>query len=73
MLAGMEAARLAVDTVRDLSNDVGIPTSLREVGVTDAMLEALADDTMKAALGVALNPRRPTREEVLALFKQAMG
>jgi len=69
----MEAARLAVDTVRDLSNDVGIPTGLREVGVTDAMLEALADDTMKAALGVALNPRRPTREEVLALYRGAMG
>ena len=72
-LSLMEAARLAVDTVRDLSNDVGIPTGLREVGVTDAMLEALADDTMKAALGVALNPRRPTREEVLALYRGAMG
>lgn len=72
-LSLMEAARLAVDAVRELASDVGIPTSLREVGVTDAMLEPLADDTMKATIGVGLNARRPTREEVLTLYKQAMG
>ena len=72
-LSLIEAARLAVDVVRELSDDVGIPHSLREVGVTDAMLEPLADDTMKAALGVGLNPRRPTRDEVLALYRSAMG
>ncbi len=71
-LALMEAARLAVDAVRDLGGDVGIPPGLGEVGVTEAMLEALADDTLKSG-GVALNPRRPTREEILALYRAALG
>lgn len=72
-LSAMEAARLAVDAVRDLGDDVGIPTGLRAVGVTDAMLEPLADDTMKATIVVGLNARRPTREEVVALFREAMA
>ncbi len=68
----MEAARLAVDAVRDLGSDVGIPGGLGEVGVTEAVLEALADDTLKSG-GVVLNPRRPTRDEILALYRAAMG
>lgn len=69
----MEAARLAVDAVRELADDVGIPQGLREVGVTDAMLSDLADSALKNALGVALNPRRPTRDQVIALYSQALG
>jgi alcohol dehydrogenase class IV len=69
----MEAARLAVDAVRELADDVGIPRTLREVGVTDAVLESLADGAMKATLGVGLNPRRPTRDQVLALYREALG
>ena len=72
-LSAMEAARLAVDAVRELADDVGIPHSLREVGVTEAMIEPLADDAMKSALGVALNPRRPSREQIVALYKEALG
>jgi len=72
-LSLVETARLAVDSVRELADDVGIPHGLREVGVTEAMLEALADDAMKSALGVALNPRRPSRDDVLALYRTALG
>ncbi len=52
-----------------LADDVGIPRNLREVGVTDAMLESLADGAMKATIGVALNPRRPSRQDVVALYR----
>jgi alcohol dehydrogenase len=72
-LTPMEAARLAVDAVRELADDVGIPRTLREVGVTDAVLESLTDGAMKATLGVGLNPRRPTRDQVLALYREALG
>jgi alcohol dehydrogenase class IV len=72
-LTPMEAARLAVDAVRSLADDVGIPQGLRELGVTDAMFEDLADSALKATLGIALNPRRPTRAEVVNLYKQALG
>jgi alcohol dehydrogenase class IV len=71
-LPPIEAARLAVDAVRELADDVGIPRSLREVGVTDALVESMADGAMKAALGIALNPRRPTRQDVVALYRKAL-
>ena len=71
-LSTMEAARAAVDAVQELADDVGIPHSLREVGVTEAHLEAMADDAMKSG-GIALNSRRPTRQDVLTLYKQALG
>ena len=72
-LPAIEAARLAVGAVRELADDVGIPRSLREVGVSDAMVESLADGAMKAALAIALNPRRPTRQDVVALYKKALA
>jgi len=71
-LSIMDAARAAVDAVQELADDVGIPHTLREVGVTEAHLEALADDAMKSG-GIALNSRRPTRQDVLALYKKALG
>jgi hypothetical protein len=40
--------------------------------VTEAHLEAMTDDAMKSG-GIALNSRRPSRQEVLALYKQALG
>jgi alcohol dehydrogenase len=72
-LSAMEAARLAVDAVRELAADVGIPRNLREVGVTEGMIDPLADGAMQAVLGIALNPRRPNRQEVAALYRKALG
>ncbi len=72
-LSPMEAGHLAVDAVRDLADDVGIPRTLREVGVTDALLEPMADGAMKSTTGIALNPRRPTRQDVVALYRKALA
>ncbi len=72
-LSAMEAARLAVDAVRELAADVGIPRSLREVGVTEGMIDALADGAMRSVTGISLNPRRPDRQDVVALYRKALG
>lgn len=72
-LSPMEAGRLAVDAVQELADDIGIPRTLREVGVTDTLVESMADGAMKAALGIALNPRRPTRQDVVALYRKALA
>lgn len=72
-LSPMEAGRLAVDAVRDLADDVGIPRTLRDAGVTDTLVEAMADGAMKSTLGIALNPRRPTRQDVVALYRKALA
>lgn len=71
-LSGMQAARVAVQAVRALADDIGIPKSLAEVGVTDELLDRMADDAMKSG-GIPLNPRRPSRDDVLSVFRAALG
>jgi alcohol dehydrogenase class IV len=72
-LLPMEAGHVAVDAVRELADDVGIPQTLREVGVTEAMVEPMTDSALKSVMGVALNPRRPSREDVVALYRSAIS
>lgn len=71
-LTDMEAAELAVEAVRSLSLDIGIPQTMREVGITEEMIPALADDSMLSG-NVALNPRRVKKEDIVAIFKNALG
>jgi alcohol dehydrogenase class IV len=68
----MEAAELAVDAVRRLSKDIGIPQTMREVGITEEMIPALADDSMLSG-NVPLNPRRVTKADIVAIFEKALG
>lgn len=55
-------------TIRALDQEIGVPTRLKDVGVTERMLPEMARAT---ALSVQLrfNPRPPTEEEVIALLK----
>ncbi|MHB1415080.1 MAG: iron-containing alcohol dehydrogenase [Chloroflexota bacterium] len=71
-LTEMEAAELSVEAVRRLSIDVGIPQTLREVGITPDMIPALADDSMLSA-NIPLNPRRVRRDDIVAIFERALG
>jgi alcohol dehydrogenase class IV len=64
------AAMVAVDAVRDLGRDVGIPERLRDLGVRREGLEALARDAMLSG-NIAVNPRSTTYEDMLALFQRA--
>ena len=52
--------------------DVGIPLTLKQVGVREDMIEVMADDSLKSG-NVPLNPRRVRREDIVAIFKQALG
>ncbi len=71
-LTAMEAARLAVKAVRDLSRDVGIPESLRAYGVTEEHLAEMVEDTLKSG-NVPVNPVRVSREQVAEIFRRAMA
>jgi len=66
-----EAQREAVNAVIQLAKDVGIPTSLREVGVKEENLEALAKDAF-ADVCTGGNPRDTNVAEILALYKSLM-
>jgi alcohol dehydrogenase class IV len=57
--------------VRDLNLRVGIAPRLRDYGVTDAALPALADKAIQDGCH-QLNPRPCTREDLLALYRAAL-
>ena len=63
--------QMLIDEVKKLNADLGIPASLREVGVTEENIEAMAVDAMKAA-NIAANPRQTTLKDVIALYYKAL-
>ncbi|MBC6309889.1 lactaldehyde reductase [Listeria sp. FSL L7-1582] len=66
-----EARKAVVRAVSELSKDVGIPSSLSEVGVKEQDLEALAKDAL-ADVCTGGNPRPTNAEEILALYKKLL-
>lgn len=71
-MALADAADLAIDAVRRLSTDVGIPETLAEVGVTEEHVAKIAADAMKSG-NVAINPRRVTQREIERVVRNAMS
>ncbi|KAL3690143.1 hypothetical protein R1sor_016452 [Riccia sorocarpa] len=64
------AVKVVLDEIRSMSKDVGIPKNLNELGVKPKDFEELAANAMKDACGFT-NPRVPTKEEVVQLFRNA--
>ncbi|MGI5835149.1 MAG: iron-containing alcohol dehydrogenase [Chloroflexota bacterium] len=71
-LTVMEAARLSVKAVRELNQDVGIPATFKPYGVTEEHLDAMVEDTFKSG-NVVLNPVKVNREQVVAIYRRAIG
>ncbi len=67
-----EYRKAAVNAVKKLSQDVGIPATLKEIGVKEEDLDALADAAM-ADVCTGGNPRPCTKELVLEVYKTAFG
>ena len=58
--------------VETLNADLGLPRTLRAMGVTDDMIPRMIDGALKDH-STATNPRPVTREDFEGLFAQAMG
>ena len=63
-----EYRKAAIDAVKKLSEDVGIPKTLREIGVKEEDLEALAESAMADACTPG-NPRDTSVAEILEIYK----
>jgi len=63
-----EYRKTAIDAVKTLSEDVGIPKTLREIGVKEEDLEALAESAMADACTPG-NPRDTSVAEILEIYK----
>ena len=58
-----------IERIVELSEEVGIPKSLKELGVENPDLELLAENALKDACAPG-NPYMPTKEETIAMFKE---
>jgi alcohol dehydrogenase len=61
-----------VSAVRSLSKDIGIPATLGEVGVPADKIPEMADNALMNVNGIRLNPRQPSREDIIAIFRAAI-
>ena len=61
----------AVQAVHKLTVDLKNPTTISEVGATEADLEALAHDAFNDVCTPG-NPRQATEEDILAIYKSLM-
>ena len=70
-LSTRAAAELALDAIKTLSADIGIPSGLRELGVKEEDLETMAENAQKDACGLT-NPRKLRDEDVTAIYEAAL-
>jgi len=65
-----EAAGKAIEAVKLLMADVRIPLKLREVGITEDVIEQMAQESL-SALDRPGNPRSNTQKDIEALYRNA--
>jgi alcohol dehydrogenase len=70
-LSSRAAADVALEAIKTLSHDVGIPSGLSELGVKEADLKTMAENAQKDACGLT-NPRCPSLDDVIGIYKSAM-
>jgi alcohol dehydrogenase class IV len=68
-----EAADRAVSAMAKLSEDVGIPASLKDVGVAQTDIPALAEEASKIDRLLNNNPRWLTVKEIEKIYRDAYG
>lgn len=68
-LSVMEAAQKAVKAMRDLASDVGIPKTLKEMGVRREDFELMAENALLDGNAFS-NPRKGTKKEIVELFEK---
>ena len=70
-LSPRAAADKALEAIKKLSVDLGIPGGLQELGVKEKDLRTMAENAQKDACGFT-NPRCPTLDDVIQIYKWAM-
>lgn len=63
--------QMLVDEIKKLNADLGIPSSLSEVGVTEDKIPQMAVDAMKSG-NILANPRQSPQKDIEMLYHKAM-
>ncbi|OLO27284.1 alcohol dehydrogenase [Alkalihalophilus pseudofirmus] len=72
-LSTRDAAELAVHAMATLSQDVGIPTSIKEVGVSAEDIPSLAEEASKIDRLLSNNPRALNVKDIEKIYTEAYG
>ncbi|MHC1754598.1 MAG: iron-containing alcohol dehydrogenase [Methanosarcina sp.] len=70
-LSPEEAADKAIDAIKKLAADIGIPSGLKELGAREEDLELLAENAMQDICRLT-NPRELSKEEIIEIYRKAM-
>jgi len=68
-----EAAQLAVEAIHQLNADVGIPGSLADLNIPADSIPEMAKIALTVTRPVENNPRKPTQEDVIAVYEAAFN
>jgi alcohol dehydrogenase len=66
-----EAAQTATDAVYELNQDVGIPTSLADLDISEDKIPEMAEIALTVTRPVENNPRKPTLGDVIRIYETA--
>jgi alcohol dehydrogenase class IV len=66
-----EAAQLAVEAIHQLNADVGIPNSLTALNIPTNKIPEMAKIALTVTRPVENNPRKPSVEDVIAIYEAA--
>ncbi|WP_446899047.1 iron-containing alcohol dehydrogenase [Clostridium sp. LBM24168] len=64
-----EASYLAIEAIKNIFLETGLPTRLKEIGVDRENFEKMAQDAMKSRT-TELNPRKPRVEQLVEIYKK---
>jgi len=69
----IEGGRRAVEAVFNLNNEVGIPDNLADLGIDRTKIPEMAKIALTVTRPVENNPRKPTLDDVIAVYEAAFG
>lgn len=67
-----EAAALAVDGLFQLNMDLDIPSTLADLDIPEERIPEMADVALTVTRPIENNPRRPSRDDIIAVYEYAM-
>jgi len=68
-----EAATMIADGLFQLNMDLDIPATLADIDVPGDKIPEMADIAMKVAVPIENNPRRPSRDDIIAIYEYALN
>jgi alcohol dehydrogenase len=66
-----QGVEVIAGAITDLASNLGIPSGLKEIGVSPEDIEELSQNAIKDIVGFN-NPRKPTLEDTINLYRAAM-